>query len=163
MEKDILVNLGRVVLINYGPLSGKLAVVVDLVNASKVVVDGPSLGVPRIVITNKRLTLTKFSIPEVTAATSTKDLAAKVAAFKVQDKFNATAFGKKIQKQKRRAALTDFERFKVFQLKKNLGKLVRSHVKKNRAGIKKAIAAGASKDKDAKKEKAAPKQEKKKN
>lgn len=47
MNTEILLGLGRVVFINYGPLSGKIAVVVDIVNGQKVVIDGPGLGVTR--------------------------------------------------------------------------------------------------------------------
>ena len=138
MDKDILVNLGRVVLVNYGPLSGKLAVIVDIVNSTKVVIDGPTLGVPRNVISNKRLTLTKFSIPEVTPETSSKDLEKLVAAFKVTERFEKTGLGQKIKKQDRRAKLTDFERFKVYTLKRQLGRAVRTQVNKSRKALKAA-------------------------
>ena len=147
MEKNMMVNLGRVVMVNYGPLSGKLAVIIDLVNASKVVIEGPGLGVPRVVISNKRLTLTKFSLPDVAPGISTKDLAVKVSAFKVTDRFRETGLGKKIAKQERRAKLTDFERFKAFTLKKQLGKAVRTQVNKSR----KTIAKAAKSDKPAEK------------
>ncbi len=44
---ETLISLGRVVYVNYGPLAGRIAVVVDLVNGLKVVIDGPGLGVTR--------------------------------------------------------------------------------------------------------------------
>lgn len=47
MNTETLLGLGRVVYINYGPMAGRLAVVVDLVNAKSVVVEGPTLGVTR--------------------------------------------------------------------------------------------------------------------
>ena len=53
----------------------------------------------------------------------------------MNERFNKVGLGKRIQKQKRRAQLTDFERFKVQVLKKKLGKLVRTHVNKNRKAI----------------------------
>ena len=43
--------------------------------------------------------------------------------------------GKRIAKQSRREALTDFERFRVHVLKRQLGKAVRAHVNKNRKAI----------------------------
>lgn len=160
MDKDIFVNLGRVVLINFGPFSGKLAVIVDIINGTKVVVDGTSFGVPRNVISNKRLTLTKFSLPDVTPLTSTKDLEAKIKAFGVADKFSKTGLGQKIRKQQVRAKLTDFDRFKVYQLKKKLGRVVRTHINKNRATIKKAAAEQKGSKTDKQAPKAAPKAEK---
>jgi uncharacterized protein (UPF0303 family) len=55
--------------------------------------------------------------------------------FKLTERFNATGLGKRIQKQKKRLELTDFERFKVQVLKKKLGKAIRTHVNKNRKAI----------------------------
>ncbi len=47
MNTETLLGMGRVVYINYGALAGKLAVVVDIINGKKVVIDGPGLGVSR--------------------------------------------------------------------------------------------------------------------
>ena len=68
MDKEILLSLGRVVYINFGPMSGKIAVVVDIVNGSRVIIDGPGLGVERQMISNRRLTLTRFRLPGVAKA-----------------------------------------------------------------------------------------------
>ena len=65
MNTEILLSLGRAVYVNFGPEAGKLAVVVDIVNGSRVVIDGPGLGVDRQVISNTRLTLTRFRVPGV--------------------------------------------------------------------------------------------------
>ncbi len=48
------VEVGRVALINYGPDEGKLAVIIDIVDQNKCLVDGPSSGVARQVIPYKR-------------------------------------------------------------------------------------------------------------
>ena len=138
MEKDILVNIGRVVYINFGPLSGKLAVIVDLVNASKIIVDGPSLGIVRTVISNKRISVTPFSIPQVTSKTTSQELDQLIKSFGVQERFAKTAIGQKIRKQNRRATLTDFERFKVYVYKKQLGRAVRTKVNIHKSELKQA-------------------------
>ena len=39
------VEIGRIVVINYGPLAGKLAVIVDILNTTRVLVHGPKEGV----------------------------------------------------------------------------------------------------------------------
>lgn len=44
MNKEIMLELGRVVYVNYGPDAGRVGVVVDIVNANRVIVDGPSMG-----------------------------------------------------------------------------------------------------------------------
>lgn len=65
MSSEILVQLGRVVYVNYGEHSGKLGVVVDIVDGKRVVIDGPACGIPRQSISNKRFVLTRFRIPGV--------------------------------------------------------------------------------------------------
>lgn len=47
MNQEILLELGRVVYINFGQYAGKIAVVVELLNNKKTVIDGPGLNVPR--------------------------------------------------------------------------------------------------------------------
>ncbi len=129
---EVLLELGRLVYVNYGPLSGKVAVVVDLINANRVIIDGPGLGVSRQVISNKRLTLTRFRLADFDVNDSHKVLEEKLKKSKLLTKFNSIGLGKKIQKQKRRAELTDFERFKAMVLKRRLSKAIRTHVNKNR-------------------------------
>ena len=47
MNEEILLELGRVVYINHGQYAGKIAIVVELLNKRKTIIDGPGLGVPR--------------------------------------------------------------------------------------------------------------------
>lgn len=135
MNQEILVSVGRVVYVNFGPDAGKLAVIVDIVNGKRVIIDGPSLGVKRQMITNKRLTLTRFYLSDIKICMPENELLKKIKEFKLVERFNATSLGKRIQKQNRRANLTDFERFKVMCLKKQLGKALRTKVNANRAKI----------------------------
>ena len=65
MNSEILVSLGRVVYINFGEFAGKLAVIVDIVDGKRVVIDGPTTGVRKHVISNRRFALTRFRIPHV--------------------------------------------------------------------------------------------------
>lgn len=135
METEILLNLGRVVYVNFGPLSGKIAVVVDIINGSRVVIDGPGLGVARQPISTKRLTLTRYRLANIKKAEKESTLKQKIESFRLTERFASNGLGKRIQKQKRRAELTDFERFKVAALKKKLGKAIRTHVNKNRKAL----------------------------
>ena len=61
----MLLEIGRVVYVNFGPDAGKIAVVVDIINGSRVIIAGPSLGVDKQTISVKRLSLTKFRLPNV--------------------------------------------------------------------------------------------------
>ena len=74
MSSEMLLSLGRIVYINFGEFAGSIAVVVDIVNAKKVVVHGPTTGVPKHVISTRRLELTKFLIPEVAKGVKQSEL-----------------------------------------------------------------------------------------
>lgn len=74
MNSEILVNLGRVVYINFGKDAGKIAVVVDIVDGKRLIVDGPTTGVPKQVINTKRIALTRFRIPNVAKAEKQSEL-----------------------------------------------------------------------------------------
>merc|ERR1711908_74443 len=56
------VENGRVVLVNFGPDAGKLAVVVDVVDSQRCLIVGPSTDVARQMIGYKRLSLTDIKV-----------------------------------------------------------------------------------------------------
>jgi len=134
-SSEILLELGRAVYVTFGPLAGKLAVVVDIVNGSKVVVDGPGLGVERQVISTRRLELTKFRVAGFAKGMPQQALRKAIEDFGLTRRFQSAGLGRRIAKQQKREALTDFERFRVHVLKRKLGKAVRTHVNKNRKAI----------------------------
>jgi len=135
MSAEILVSLGRVVYINFGEFSGKLAVITDIIDGKRVILANPTAGMKKHAISNRRIALTRFLIPAVTPTIRATDLKQAIEAYKLTDKFNASGLGKRIQKQNKRATLTDFERFKVQVLKKKLSKALRTHVNKNRKAL----------------------------
>ena len=59
-----LVEIGRVVVINYGELSGKVAVILDIVDSARALIDGPFnlTGVRRQTIPLRNLSLTKIKL-----------------------------------------------------------------------------------------------------
>ena len=57
------VEPGRVVLINFGSEHGKLAVVADILDDARVLLDGPSTGIAREVYPVKRISLTDIKLP----------------------------------------------------------------------------------------------------
>lgn len=87
MNTEILLELGRVVYVNYGPDAGRIGVVVDIINGKKVIVDGPSLGLSRKAISVKRLELTKFKVDGVKSTDSSGSLKKKLDEAKVLSKF----------------------------------------------------------------------------
>lgn len=120
------VEVGRVVFINYGPDYGKLATIVDIVDGKRVLIDGPQeiTGVHRQVISTKRVFLTSIVATGLQRGATQKSLKAAWKDQNVLAKWNETAWAKKVEARKRRAALSDFDRFKVMVAKKQRSKLI---------------------------------------
>ncbi|KAJ3234748.1 60S ribosomal protein L14 [Chytriomyces hyalinus] len=111
------VEVGRVVLVNYGPDAGKLAVIVDIVDHARALVDGPTTGVARQVLSFKRLSLTDIvvKVPRTAGTVSVKK------ALEKQDLaglWAKTAWAKKLAVRTARQNLSDFDRFKLMVARK---------------------------------------------
>ena len=113
------VELGRAVLINYGPLTGKVAVIVEIINTSRVLIDGPTTGVRRQEMSLRRLSMTDFVL-DITKSLKSISLKKAVEDFGLIKKWEATSYGKKLIRASTRAKLTDFDRFKVMVLRKKV-------------------------------------------
>ena len=103
-------------MINYGPLAGKLAVVVDILTTTRVLIHGPKEGVRRQEISLKRLSLTDFKL-DIQRGIHKDALVKAIEDYKLDDKFKEYSYSKKMERRKKRANLTDFDRFKVMRLR----------------------------------------------
>ncbi|KAG1142334.1 hypothetical protein G6F37_007628 [Rhizopus arrhizus] len=111
------VEVGRVVLINSGADAGKLAVIVDIVDHNRALIDGPTTGVARQAFPYRRLVLTPLvlkSLPRNVGQTALKKALEKS---EVVAAWNKTAWAKKIEQRSVRASLSDFDRFKLTKFK----------------------------------------------
>lgn len=119
------VEVGRIVLINYGPEAGKLATVVDIVDQNKALIDGPAdvTGVSRQVISFTRIALTDFVV-KIQRNARQKTLKKAWAEADVIAKWEATSWAKKLSNRKKRASLNDFDRFKVMVAKKQKAAII---------------------------------------
>ena len=113
--------------VNYGPLEGKLATIVDILNDKRVLIDGE--GIQRQVIPIRRLQLTK-QVLKIGRGARTGKVRAIISKENVAKKFADSSLGKSFAKQQRRQNLTDFERYKVLVLRRKLSKLTRAKPKK---------------------------------
>jgi len=121
------VEVGRAVLINYGPLTGKTAVIVDIINTARVLIEGPSTGVRRQEMSLRRLSMTDFVL-DITRGLKSSSLKKVVDDFGLTKKFQATSYGKKLQRAATRSKLTDFDRFKVMVLRKKVFFILYLHI-----------------------------------
>ena len=125
------VEVGRVIVINYGPLSGKLAVIVDILNTTRVLIHGPKEGVRRQEISLKRLSLTDFKL-DIKRGIHKDDLVKAIDNYKLDEKFKESYYAKKIERRKKRRSLTDFDRFKVMRLRQKRSVLRHKAAKGNK-------------------------------
>jgi large subunit ribosomal protein L14e len=123
------VEIGRVVYINYGPDLGKLAVIVDIVDYNRVIVDGPTTGVARQQLPLKRASLTEFVLAVKRNQTS-KNVAKAFQTEKIAERWAETSTGKTQASRLRKAGLTDFERFKLMVTQQKKSLLIRQELRK---------------------------------
>jgi large subunit ribosomal protein L14e len=119
------VEVGRVVLINYGPESGKLATIIDIVDQNKCLIDGPAeiTGVSRQVISFTRVALTDLTVKiQANARQTTLKKAWEEA--DTLNKWESSSWAKKLSSKKKRANLSDFARFKVMVARKQKSEII---------------------------------------
>ena len=124
------VEVGRVVLINYGPDAGKLATIIDIVDQNKCLIDGPAeiTGVNRQVISYTRIALTDLTV-KIQMNARQKTLKKAWAEADTMAKWEATSWAKKLSSKKKRANLNDFSRFKVMVAKKQKASIIAAKMK----------------------------------
>ena len=122
------VEAGRVAYINFGEDHGKICVIADVINNNRVLVDGPTLGVARQVISLRRIALTDFVV-KVPKGAKTRTIQylieiliyrAAISEFGLIKKWGETKWGNKVATHAKRSKLNDFERFQVMVLKRQV-------------------------------------------
>ena len=131
------VEVGRVIIINYGPLTGKLAVIVDILTTTKVIVQGLKGGVRRQELSLRRVTLTDDKI-NIKRGAKREEVLKAIEEYKLEDKYKKSTFAKKVEKRAKRASLTDFDRFKVMRLRQKRAVLRHMATKGKKGGKKQA-------------------------
>ena len=128
------VQIGRVALVNYGEDTGKLCVIVNVLDLKRVLIDGPRevTGVSRQKIPLKRLKLTDFVI-KVPVGARPSTLAKALKADDILNKFQTSSEGKKLTMKKARTNITDFERFKLMVARKTKARAIRAQLAKTKA------------------------------
>ena len=110
------VEVGRVIIVNYGPLCGKSAVIVDILTTTKVLIQGLKGGIKRQEISLRRVTLTDYKL-DIKRGAKEAEVFKAIDDYKLDDKFKTSNIYKKNELRKTRANLTDFDRFKVMRLR----------------------------------------------
>ncbi|KZT20205.1 60S ribosomal protein L14 [Neolentinus lepideus HHB14362 ss-1] len=125
------VEVGRVVLLNSGPNAGSIAVIAEVIDHNRAIIDGPLTGVPRQSFPYRHLTLTPLVLTKLPRGAGTGVIRKQLEQEATIDKWNNSAWAKRRAAVERRRKLGDFERFNVMLLKKSRRDLVRKAVKKS--------------------------------
>ena len=134
------VEVGRVIIVNYGPLFGKLAVIVDILTTTKVLVQGVKGGIRRQELSLRRVTLTDYKI-DIKRGAKQDEVYKALDDYKLEEKFKKSTYAKKFEQRQKRANLTDFDRFKVMRLRQK--RAVLRHIATK--GLKKSKASKSKK------------------
>ncbi|CAE6369371.1 unnamed protein product [Rhizoctonia solani] len=128
------VEVGRVVLLTNGPSQGKIAVVVEIIDHNRAIIDGPTSGVPRQAFQYRHLVLTPLTVKGLPRGAGSGTVKKYVEKTDVVAKWDASSWAKKRASVAKRRTLNDFERFSVLVYKKQR----RDSVRKSLAKAKKS-------------------------
>ncbi|GAY44586.1 hypothetical protein CUMW_083040 [Citrus unshiu] len=121
------VEIGRVALVNYGKDYGKLVVIVDVLDQNRALVDAPNM-------VRSQMNFKTFSLMDINIYINRvprkKSLIEAMEKADVKNKWENSSWDRKLIVQKRRAALNDFDRFKLMLAKIQKGGFVRQELAK---------------------------------
>ncbi|KZV83157.1 putative RPL14B-ribosomal protein [Exidia glandulosa HHB12029] len=123
------VEVGRIVLLKSGPSAGKTAVIVDIIDHNRALIDNPAAGVPRQSYPYRHLTLTPLTSKKLPRGAGSGTVKKVLEAEGIAEKWAATSWAKRRAALERRRALNDFERFGAMLEKRKRRDGVRKSVK----------------------------------
>uniref|UniRef100_A0A8C1GEM2 Large ribosomal subunit protein eL14 n=1 Tax=Cyprinus carpio TaxID=7962 RepID=A0A8C1GEM2_CYPCA len=118
------VEIGRVAFVAFGPYEGKLVAIVDVIDQNRALVDGPCTGVKRQALPFKCLQLTDYVI-KVPHSARQKYVRRAWEKAEINKKWEESSWAKKIEARKKRATMSDFDRYKVMTAKKMRNKIIK--------------------------------------
>jgi len=127
------VEVGRIVLLKSGPSAGSIAVITQVIDHNRAIIDGPTTGVPRQSYQYKHLTLTPICLTKLPRAASSGVVKKQLEKEAAVEKWNKSGWATKRAAAEQRRNLNDFARFKVLLAKKQRRDIVRKSLAKVKA------------------------------
>ncbi|KAH9859022.1 60S ribosomal protein L14 [Lenzites betulinus] len=124
------VEVGRVVLLKSGPQEGQIAVIVEIIDHNRAIIDGPTTGVPRQSFPYRHITLTPFVVSSLPRGAGTGVVRKFLEKEGTVEKWNKSAWAVKRAAIAKRRSTSDFERFAVMLAKKARRDQTRKTLKK---------------------------------
>jgi len=139
MLYKLFVEIGRVILISEGKDSGKIGVIVNVIDQNRVLVDGGGLtGVERRAFRIKQLRLQDFVVEGLEWRSQTPDVKKAMEEQNIVEKWQDTKLYKKMENIKTRKAMGDFDRFKLIDAKSKRNKILNELVDAKVKALKEA-------------------------
>ncbi|KAJ7039579.1 60S ribosomal protein L14 [Mycena alexandri] len=126
------VEVGRVVLLKSGPFSGKIAVIAEIIDHNRAVIDGPTTGVTRQSYPYKHLTLTPLTLTKLPRGAGSGVIKKHLEKEATVEKWDKSSWAQKRAATEKRRSLNDFGRFGVMLAKKARRDVVRKSVFKTK-------------------------------
>ncbi|CCM01349.1 uncharacterized protein FIBRA_03399 [Fibroporia radiculosa] len=124
------VEVGRVVLLKSGPHAGHIAVIAEIIDHNRAIVDGPTTGVPRQSFPYRHLSLTPLALTKLPRGAGSGVIQKQLEKEATVERWNKSSWAQKRAAIEKRRSLNDFERFAVMLAKKARRDTVRKSVAK---------------------------------
>ncbi|XP_040172106.1 60S ribosomal protein L14, partial [Anopheles arabiensis] len=123
------VETGRVAKCAVGKYKGRLVAIVNVIDQNRVLIDGPTSGVPRQQYAVNHLHLTKFRVrfPHTARTRLVRDALEK---FDIRKKFEETRWYERSVAKAKRFSMNDFDRFKLRLARRERNAIVSAQYKK---------------------------------
>jgi len=119
-----------VVLLKSGPSAGKIAIIAEIIDHNRAIIDGPTTSVPRQSYPYKHLVLTPLKVTGLPFGARTGAVRKVAEKEAILEKWEKTTWAQKRAAIEKRRSLNDFGRFHVMLLKKQRRDAVRKTVRK---------------------------------
>ncbi|KAF8699756.1 hypothetical protein AX14_000879 [Amanita brunnescens Koide BX004] len=127
------VEVGRVVFLKSGPSAGKIAVIAEIIDHNRALIDGPSTGVPRQPFPYKHLVLTPLKLSKLPRGAGSGVIKKQLEKEATLEKWEKSAWTQRRVALEKRRSLNDFGRFQVMLAKKQRRDVVRKQLHKSKA------------------------------
>jgi len=132
------VEVGRVAMLGgEGKDQGKIAVIVNVIDQNRVLIDGPTSGVLRQAYPIRQLQLTPIAVKFPFNA-PTRIVRAELVANKVDETWAKSTWAKRMVVKAKRAGLTDLDRFKLRKAKSARNKILAKALNGKKKTLRKA-------------------------
>merc|ERR1711860_90557 len=124
------VEIGRVAMISNGKQRGRLVVILDVINQTTALVDGPiSPRVRRQAMNFKFLQLTNFKV-KIPPSAREKTVKKAWEKAEITKQWKESPWCKKLEQKELRTKLNDFDRFKLYKARQARNRIINSEFKK---------------------------------